>query len=378
MPVCFDTATRFATVRGDQVEIRRVLWVWPGRIPRGKVTLIAGDPGLGKSFLMLDIAARLSRGDPMPGETSTLPPCDTLFLSAEDDPHDTLVTRAIAMSARLERLHFARFVVSGAEEAYEGEISLDRHFHALERTVEMNPWIRLVVIDPISAYLGTIGENRNAEVRDLLARLSRIAEARNLAIVCVGHLNKARGERALYRAMGSLAFVAAARTVHLVCRHPDNPEQRLFIHAKSNLCRPAPTLSYRFELPFADPEDPAHPTDEARAAMGENDAYLLDIPAIVWDTTPVGIDAESFDSREEVDEADTLDEACAWLTDALSQGPLAANEIRERADRDGVAFGTLRRAKRRLGVVSRKTSDTNSPWVWAFPAPAPAPGAAQQ
>jgi archaellum biogenesis ATPase FlaH len=321
-------------------------WLWPGRIPLGKVTLIAGDPGLGKSFITLDLAARVSSGAAMPdGSSSDAGKGEALLLNAEDDPADTLAPRLRAMGADLSDVHFVARVraMDGSDHPENGLISLDRHCGAILQTLERRQRVRLIVIDPLSAYLGDLSENRNAEARFLMTTLGRIAAAFGVAIVCVTHLNKSKGERAVYRTMGSLGFVAAARMAHLVTKHPHDDERRIFAIVKSNLSAPAPALSYSLT-----PDD-------------AGDVRL------VWDKTPVRYDADALETAEGVDEADALGEACEWLASALANGPVASRDLLRLAEQDGHSARTLRRAKQRLRVGARKTEGASSEWVWVLP-----------
>jgi putative DNA primase/helicase len=214
--------------RLDQVPRSSVRWLWPGRVPLGKTTLIAGDPGLGKSFVTLDMAARASnaddwpddapcsvyrRGDDMPGpddpKDGTIGPydvpvaADTVLLSAEDDPADTLRPRLEALGADLRRIRTLNAVRFAASNREPGPVRLDRDLQALDRALDHCSRPRLVIIDPISAYLGQADGNSNHEMRRLMASLGELAARRGVAVVCVTHLSKGgAGGKAVYRAMG--------------------------------------------------------------------------------------------------------------------------------------------------------------------------------
>jgi hypothetical protein len=358
----FENRPRLITRTMHEYTPETVRWIWPGRIAEGKLTLIAGDPGLGKSFLTIDIASRLSRGDTMPDGTlgqrrfnGEPRPCDTVFLSAEDDPASTVLPRLLAAGADVSRIHFAE-AVARCKGDYDTAISLDRDIEAIFNRVASSSSISAIVIDPLSAYLGDIGENRNAEVRGMLQRLAAYATSYRVAIIAVTHLNKRGGDRAIYRAMGSLAFVAAARAVHLVCRHPDDPDTRLFIEAKNNISPPNPTLAYRLEQVESDEES--------------DDPYAMRAARLAWDDRPSSYTAESFDSPEGAEEADSVEEAAQWLLATLRDAPgssMSSTDLKEQAERAGFAWRTLRRAKRRAGVSAQKGSGPNSGWVWRAP-----------
>jgi putative DNA primase/helicase len=226
---------RPVTVCLANVQPEPLHWLWPGRIPLGKLTLIAGDPGLGKSFVTLDVAARVSSGTPWPD----LPDEETasgsvILLSAEDDLADTIRPRLDAAGADAARVVALKGVLL-PESAGVTHFSLAMDIPQLEEVILQVEDVRLVVIDPVTAYLGRADGHKNAEIRGLLAPLAELASAHRVSVVCVTHLNKAAGTKALYRAMGSLAFAAAARAVWLVTRDKDDPARRLMLPAKMNL-----------------------------------------------------------------------------------------------------------------------------------------------
>ena len=217
-------ATYVASVDRQQLE-----WLWPGRIPLGKLTLMCGDPGLGKSFVTLDMAARVSTGDPWP-DTSLLrqPAGGVVLFNAEDDLADTIAPRLDRMGADDKRIVAIEGV---AVQSQQRHFSLEIDLPRLEEVLDDNPDARLVVIDPVSAYCGSVDSHKNADVRGLLAPLANLASRRRVAIVCVTHLSKSGGNKAVYRAMGSLAFAAAAP------RCGPSPRIRP-IHSGGCSCRP--------------------------------------------------------------------------------------------------------------------------------------------
>jgi putative DNA primase/helicase len=235
-----------------KVVPRELAWLWPRRIALGKITLLAGDPGVGKSLLTLDIAARVSTGAPWPDEprrgpsespvTETAPndpapprrpPGSVIVFSAEDDPSDTIRPRLVAHGADLERIYCV---------PYSGGLELER----LGKQGVDVPEVRLVIIDPVSAYLGKARENSNTDVRAVLAPLVALATRHPLAVECVTHLSKREGA-AIHRVIGSQAFVAAPRATWIVQKNPDRPAQRLFLPAKNNLAADVGGLAFTIE-----------------------------------------------------------------------------------------------------------------------------------
>ncbi|MGA2497277.1 MAG: AAA family ATPase [Tepidisphaeraceae bacterium] len=326
------------------VKPEPVRWLWSGWIPLGKFTIIAGDPGLGKSFLTLDLAARVSRGDGWPDEpTEKSPPGGVVLLSAEDDVADTIRPRLDSAGAAVNRVNCLSAIKrrDGTGGAFvESPFSLERDLPALEQAISRTRDCRLVVIDPITAYMGKTDSHVNAEVRGLLAPLSKLAAKYGVAIVGVSHLNKNTAGRAMYRTMGSLAFVAAARSAALVVRDKDKPARRLMLPIKNNLSVERSGLA--FEI------------------VGGR---------LLWDRNPVPISADDALAIPDLAERgcraisnDTIE----WLKSVLSGGPLPATEIRRQAMDAGIAWRTVERVKSEAGVHVRCTGAPGKQgrWVW--------------
>ena len=189
----------------SSVQLRELQWLWPGYIAQGKFTLLAGDPGVGKSFLSLDIAARVSRGDTWPGGGAA-PIGDVVLVSSEDDKNDTILPRLMSAGANLERVHiFPEF----------NDIIQD--LHRLEEMFQIMRQCRLMIIDPISAYLGEADSHRNAEVRAILTPLCDLLAEKKVALLAITHLRKSEGQ-AVYRTLGSVALCRPGP--QRLCRHP--------------------------------------------------------------------------------------------------------------------------------------------------------------
>lgn len=231
------------------VQSRPVEWLWSGRIALGKVTLIAGDPGLGKSFVTLDLAARVSRGMPWPdAPTLSAPLGGVVLLSADDDLEDTIRPRLDAAGADVQRIKAIHAVRHNYKEnPRESVFSLATDLVALEAAIQATHGCRLVIIDPITAYLGATDSHKNAEIRGLLAPLAALAAKYHVAIVLVTHLNKSGNGPAVYRTIGSIAFAAAARAVWGVVKDKDNERRRLMLPVKNNLAADALGLAYSIE-----------------------------------------------------------------------------------------------------------------------------------
>lgn len=323
--------------RMSDVEPVSVSWLWPDRIPYGKMTLLAGDPGLGKSFVTLDIAARLSSGTPWPDRgDESVEPENTVILSAEDDAADTIRPRLDAAGADVSRIHY----VDGVRRSSDGGdayFNFDDDMLSLERLIKETA-ASLVIVDPISAYLSKRDSHNNSDIRGILGPLGDMAGRNGCAIIVVTHLNKSSGSRALYRSMGSLAFAAAARIAWLIAQDNDDPARRLMLPMKSNLI-----------------EQPA------------GIAYHLEDGQVRWHDEKVAVDADSVlgvDTREQSERND----AATWLAETLAIGPMPVKEIEQAAEAECITRATLRRAKKLLGVKSLREGGVGSSgkWTWAL------------
>ena len=339
----------------SEIAPEAVTWLWDGRIPVGKLTLLDGDPGLGKSTLTMDFASRVSTGTAFPTDLGRRAPSDVVVLSFEDGAGDTLRPRLDAAGADPARVH----LLLGFRKL--GEVVapiLPADMRAVE---ECCARVRasLVIIDPFLAYLGgEVDAHRDQDVRRALAPLAALAERQSVAVVVVRHLNKAGGASAIYRGGGSIGIIGAARSGLLVAKDPDDPDARVLASVKNNLAREPASLSFRME------QAPAGTTSGpvARIAwIGESSHRaddLLQAPA-------------------DPEERSATSDAQAFLKELLEAGPVKVEEIRKQAANAMISDRVLRRARERLHVVPSKHGFTSGAcWVWALPdseAPEPAP-----
>jgi putative DNA primase/helicase len=365
----FEHAAHIAgAVRLTDVKPQNIRWLWPGRIPLGRVTLLVSDPGIGKSLLTLDIAARVSTGAPWPDERaesqgsrvesqhsdsgpcpSTLdprPPGSVLLLTAEDDLADTIRPRLEALGADCERILAISAVPGENANDVPRAFALNRDLARLANLLDALPDCRLLIVDPISAYLGGTNEHANAEVQTLLAALSALARDRGLAILVVSHLRKKEGA-AIYRTMGSLAFVAVARSAWILCKDPADLNKRLLLPIKNNLAPDVIGLAYTIET---------SPTGRT--------------PVLRWSPDPVHFTADTLlaSARPPGRPDDERQHAVQWLEERLAQRPRPMREIKDEAGARGIAYGTLRRAFRQLGGQAvRESPFPSAPWLWKLP-----------
>ena len=321
----------------SEIEPQPVKWLWEQRIALGKLSLLVGPPGLGKTFIACDISARVSTGEAFPDGTYP-PEGEAAILTAEDGAGDTLRPRLDAAGANVAKVHHIDGICSS-----DGKpmfFSLSEHLRQLDEWLVAHSEARLVVIDPISAFLGDADSHRNSEVRAILGPVAELAERHGVAIVGITHLSKGQA-KAINRVIGSIAFVAAARAAWMIAKDPDDEERRLCLPIKNNLGK-AGGLAYRF--------------------VGEGQATRIE-----WDPTPVLVSADEIDIDD--NERTPIGEAEEWLTAQLEDAAVPSKAILKKAKADGIAERTLKRAKKELDVKSEKEGKN---WVWRLPDQPPA------
>ena len=228
----------------SDVTPTRVTWVWKDRIPKGKLVVVGGDAGQGKTTMVMDVIARLSRGRAFPFSRRRRRPVKCLIMTAEDDPADTLVPRLMAASADLDMVEF----ITGRR-TVDGDVlaSLPEDIPRLKKKV-VETRAGLLLIDPLNAFLnGKVDSYKDSDIRRVLAPLSRLAEETGVAIVLILHLNKSSGGSALNRLLGSVGIGAAARSVLLVATNPENEDERVLAVSKMSNAAITSSLVFRLE-----------------------------------------------------------------------------------------------------------------------------------
>jgi hypothetical protein len=289
----------------------------------GKLVIMDGNPDLGKSLLALDWCARLSTGRPFPDISKGIEPANALVLNAEDAPHDTIVPRLQALGADMSRI----FIWRGGSEAEEWPWRFPRQADRLEAAL-IQTAARLVVIDPLMAFLDErVICVSDSNVRAAMAPLMRIAEKYQCAILMHRHLNKRGGGDALYRGLGSIAFVAACRFAMLVEREPENPRFSVLAAVRHSLAKLPPSLVY--QITAADGQPPRI-TWHGHSPFTANDLLAH---------AGKGLRAQ--------------DEAADFLEHFLVDGPQRFEVIQEAAKEAGIGWRTVERAKKALGIRSQ-------------------------
>ncbi|MCL4309922.1 MAG: AAA family ATPase [Actinomycetota bacterium] len=338
-----DTAPPVGVLMSEVIP-ERVSWLWPGLIPQGKLTVLDGDPGQGKSTLAFNIAARVSRGHAMPDSSGGGEPAGVVILSAEDGLGDTIRPRLEAAGADLAKINS---LPTCPDDNGGHPPVLPDDLEWIEKAIERVD-AKLVIIDPLMAYLSSkTNAHRDQDVRRALARMADLAEETGAAILVIRHLNKMSGGSALYRGGGSIGIIGAARSGLLVGRDPgqeENGEGRVLASTKCNLAAKPESLSFHLEA-----------------------AEVNGIPTsrIVWDGAS-SHDANTLLAQVDDSERGALEEAAEVLKSILEAGQVPADEVKKQYRQAGISDATARRAKDALKVKSIHPV-IPGPWYWELP-----------
>ena len=302
--------TNVPMIRMSDVALTEVEWLWYPYLPLGKITILQGNPGEGKTYFGMELAAACTNRKPLP-DAKILEPFNVIYQTAEDGLGDTVKPRLISVGADLDRV----LVIN--DEASPLMLSDER----IEKAVRENN-VRLLIIDPIQAFLGAgVDMNRANEVRPILKRLGDMAQRTGCAVLLIGHLNKASGTKSTYRGLGSIDIAAAARSVLLIGRPKDEPDIRVLCHDKSSLAPEGPSLAFRLD--------------------GENGFQWIGEYDITADDLLSGKSGEDAQSK--------LERAKELIINLLMEnGEVSAAEIGRSAAKHKIGERTVRKAKAEL------------------------------
>ncbi|MEV4820250.1 AAA family ATPase [Micromonospora sp. NPDC049274] len=341
--------SRVKLVRLSDVKREHIDWLWPGYIARGKLHVIDGDPGLGKSTATADLAARITAGKPWPDGQPGCTPAGVVLLSAEDGLGDTIRPRLEAAGADLDRVVALTGITSWDEEAgelYERMPALPGDIGRIRAAVEQ-VGAALVIIDPLMAYLGgDVNSHRDQDVRRALAPLAKMAEETGAAIKLIRHNTKGGGNNALYRGGGSIGIIGAARLGFTFARDPEDEHRVIVACTKANITAIPQSLAYRLV------DSPDH-----------------GCARVEWHDGPVGYTATDLlaASHESADDRADRNDAAAWLRGYLldNGGEADALTVYKAGEKAGFTRDTLKRAKKRAGVKAEK-GGFDAGWMWRF------------
>lgn len=316
----------------EDVVSKEVEWLWYPYIPYGKITIIEGDPGEGKTTLVLKLAAALSRGLPLPcDDDKEYEPIHIIYQTAEDGIEDTI-------KPRLEKAGADCSMIRVIDET-DKELSMtdDRLEQAIIET-----GTRLIILDPIQAYIGaTVDMHRANEIRPVLKHLEIIAEKHNCAIILIGHMNKASGSKSTYRGLGSIDIQATARSVLLVARLRDKPNIRIMAHDKSSLAPAGDAIGFEMT------------EDNGMVCIGPYDITIDEL-----------LSGNEGRGKKKLDIAENFIKEYFGINKVIP-----SNEIMMEAAKRSIKRNTLLSAKKKLGITSdkEKAEDGTIYWTWVMP-----------
>lgn len=303
----------------EDIKCENVEWLWYPFVPYGKITIIQGDPGEGKTTLVLQMIAKLTRGETIINE-ETKEPINVIYQTAEDGLSDTIKPRLVAANADCSKV----LVID------DKETPLTMLDVRLEKAIAETS-ARLVVLDPIQGFLGAdVDMHRANEIRPVMKHIAEIAEKYRCAIILVGHMNKCNMGKSAYRGLGSIDFQAAARSVLIVGRIKNEPEIRVVCQIKNSLAPEAKSIAFKLS------------EKNGFEWLGECDVKAEELLC----GTAKGMKQKT---------------AINFLEDTLSKGKMAQTKIAELAEEKGISNKTLRNAKKSLDI---KASKIGNQWYW--------------
>lgn len=327
------------------VEPEEVSWLWPSWLALGKLALVDGDPGLGKSAMTLDLAARVSSGKSFP-DGAECESAGVVLLSAEDGLADTIRPRLDAAGADTSKILALATVPD--EDGHDRFLSIPEDLPIIEKGIR-RVGARLVVVDPLMAFLsGDTNSHRDQDVRRALAPLAGLAEKTGASVLVVRHLNKAAANNPLYRGGGSIGIIGAARMAFVVGKDPQDEDRRVLASTKNNLALAPQSLMFGLQE--------ADSGSVEINWLGQSEVSAKDILA-----TP-----------QDQEHADSRSEAVEFLEEVLADGPAPAGQVRDEAEDTGISQRTLERAKKNMGVISYRENAAGEKrgkgqWYWKLP-----------
>lgn len=316
-----DIRTELKMIKMSDIEAQEIEWLWYPYIAYGKLAIVQGDPGDGKTTLILNLAAKLTKGEGLDENMKVMEPMNVIYQTAEDGLADTVKPRLLQAGADCEKV----LVID------ESEKSLSMLDERIEEAL-IKTGARVLILDPIQAYLGSGTDmNRANEVRNMTKRLAALAEKYKCAIILIGHMNKAAGNKAAYRGMGSIDFYAVARSVLLVGRVEGEPNIRAMVQIKNNLAEFGHTKAFRL-------------SEEGFRWLGD---YEITADEVLGGYAP------------KINKLEQAKDLLRELSKELEK--VESNSIYDMAKEQNISKRTLENAKREMGIRAKRE---NGSWYW--------------
>lgn len=316
-----DIRTELKMIKMSDIEAQEIEWLWYPYIAYGKLAIVQGDPGDGKTTLILNLAAKLTKGEGLDENMKVMEPMNVIYQTAEDGLADTVKPRLLQAGADCEKV----LVID------ESEKSLSMLDERIEEAL-IKTGARVLILDPIQAYLGSGTDmNRANEVRNMTKRLAALAEKYKCAIILIGHMNKAAGNKAAYRGMGSIDFYAVARSVLLVGRVEGEPNIRAMVQIKNNLAEFGHAKAFRL-------------SEEGFRWMGD---YEITADEVLGGYAP------------KINKLEQAKDLLRELSKELEK--VESNSIYDMAKEQNISKRTLENAKREMGIRAKRE---NGSWYW--------------
>jgi RecA-family ATPase len=340
--------TRLLAINGEDIQPEPILWLWPDRFPLGKIIWLGGLPGIGKTMVNLDIAARVTTGSAFPDATNPLGPRRVIITMCEDGLSDTIVPRLMAAGADMKNITFLNRVVSEIEDR---SMKLDSDMTHLQNVLEHFPDTALVIMDPMTAYFGDININVDREVRPITTALKKLCEAQKVCFMGVIHNNKQNDANAIQRILGSSSVSGASRAIYGCSADPEDKIKRYFTFIKGNCSAKTSGLEYSVE------------EKEVKAGIRA--------PRIVWgkatDDTAEDCIRREREVRYEKKENKQINLAQAFLPFFLKgKGPVFSRDVYAAAEAEGISSRMINAAIDKYFVGKVLRSKTKEGWTMTW------------
>jgi hypothetical protein len=343
------------SVLASDVEMSLTRWLWYDHIPVGDVTVFAGMPAKGKSTAAIDVVARLTTGRDFPGSVKQVEACEVAILASEDNPKTTTVPRLRAAAADVTRVHLIQGTSDGQQE---WEIGLDNDLGILREFLHSRPTIKLIVMDPVTSYIGDVDPNKPKEVRPFLNKLKKFAEEMDISLLLIMHLSKNPDVSALHRVGGAATWIEVPRSVWFfdVKQRDDEEAPPAYVMVNGKLNIVADERKKSLEYSFSGVEV-------------EIKGVLQSMGTIRWgEESSITLEQQYSRAKEKPGpEPKKVDAAADWLRTYLDDGQKFAADVFAAGEVAGHAEKTLRKAQAKLGVKPEREFPNKGRWMWRLP-----------